>query len=195
MNFDSISFALLHHTGEGANVTKGHGRFSFCSWLMELPSLSNPGHAARPHEKLQQLARYVVPSSSLCRWNHACAFLAQGYGTCLQQNDSTVVLDTVPYSAGGAWAVNLWMKPGSTYGSDFQYLFSHAEDKYYSTGWESNQASPLVSAVLHLWLSGVCTHITHTASCPSPNCPRRSRLAGSFGVCKPHLHAVDLKSH
>ena len=86
------------------------------------------------------------------------------------------MLDTVPYSAGGAWAVNLWMKPGSTYGSDFQYLFSHAEDKYYATGWESNQASPLVSAVLHLWLSGVCTHLTHTASCPSPNSPKAMAL-------------------
>ena len=58
------------------------------------------------------------------------------------------MLDTVPYAAGGQWAVNLWMKPGSIFGSDFQYLFSHAEDKYYATGWESNQASHLKAALL-----------------------------------------------
>ena len=70
------------------------------------------------------------------------------FQVCLQQNDSTVVLDTVPYAAGGAWAVNLWMKPGSIYGDDFQYLFSHAEDKFYATGYESNQAGLLIAAVL-----------------------------------------------
>lgn len=58
----------------------------------------------------------------------------------LQQNDSTIVLDSVPYGASGAWAVNLWFKPGPLYGDNFQYLFSHAQDKFYKTGWESNQA-------------------------------------------------------
>ena len=59
----------------------------------------------------------------------------------VQQNDSTVLLDTVPYAASGRWAINLWMKPGPLYGDNFQYLFSHAQQKFFTTGWESNQAS------------------------------------------------------
>ena len=59
----------------------------------------------------------------------------------MQQNDSTVLLDTVPYAASGRWAINLWMKPGPLYGDNFQYLFSHAQQKFFTTGWESNQAS------------------------------------------------------
>ena len=59
----------------------------------------------------------------------------------VQQNDSTVMLDAVPYAANGRWAVNLWMKPGALYGDNFQYLFSHAQQKFFMTGWESNQAS------------------------------------------------------
>ena len=59
----------------------------------------------------------------------------------MQHNDSTVLLDTVPYAASGRWAINLWMKPGPLYGDNFQYLFSHAQQKFFTTGWESNQAS------------------------------------------------------
>ena len=33
------------------------------------------------------------------------------------------------------------MKPGPLYGDNFQYLFSHAQQKPFMTGWESNQAS------------------------------------------------------
>ena len=61
----------------------------------------------------------------------------------MQQNDSTVLLDTVPYAASGRWAINLWMKPGPLYGDNFQYLFSQAQQKFFTTGWESNQASCL----------------------------------------------------
>ncbi|CAK0785312.1 hypothetical protein CVIRNUC_008519 [Coccomyxa viridis] len=58
---------------------------------------------------------------------------------CNKHNDSTVLLDTVPYAASGRWAINLWMKPGPLYGDNFQYLFSHAQQKFFTTGWESNQ--------------------------------------------------------
>ena len=87
----------------------------------------------------------------------------------MQQNDSTVVLDSVPYATSGAWAVNLWMKVGSVYGDNFQYLFSHAEDKFYSTGWESNQASLLCCA------HGLYTYVHH-ALLPSRICTAGSHL-------------------
>jgi hypothetical protein len=66
----------------------------------------------------------------------------------VQANDSTIVLDPVTYGTSGQWAINIWMKPGSLYGSNFQYMFSHAQNKFYQTGWESNQASPWQQALL-----------------------------------------------
>jgi hypothetical protein len=57
-----------------------------------------------------------------------------------QDVDSTIVLESVPYGKSGAWAINIWIKPGSVYGNNFQYIFSHAANKMYQTGWESNQA-------------------------------------------------------
>ena len=82
----------------------------------------------------------------------------------LQQNDSTIVLDSVPYGASGAWAVNLWFKPGPLYGDNFQYLFSHAQDKFYATGWESNQAwhsCPMhaLCSLLHSWCQAVLRNV------------------------------------
>ena len=83
------------------------------------------------------------------------------------------MLDTVPYAAGGAWAVNLWMKPGSIYGDDFQYLFSHAADKFYATGWESNQASLFVAAILG----------TTSTSVPASNIAQHAKALLEYAPC------------
>lgn len=49
------------------------------------------------------------------------------------------MLDPVLYGTSGPWAINLWMRAGNVSGDAFQYLYSHAASKYYTTGWESDQ--------------------------------------------------------
>ncbi|EIE21984.1 hypothetical protein COCSUDRAFT_56427 [Coccomyxa subellipsoidea C-169] len=68
---------------------------------------------------------------------------------CTKVNDSTIVLDPVSYGSSGQWAINIWMKPGSLYGSNFQYMFSHAQSKFFQTGWESNQIRMFFPELLH----------------------------------------------
>ncbi len=82
-----------------------------------------------------------------------------------QANDSTIVLDPVKYGTTGKWAINIWMKPGSLYGNNFQYMFSHAQNKFYQTGWESNQVRKVVcyerqAQMLELYLATTMCLIT-----------------------------------
>ncbi|KAK9823790.1 hypothetical protein WJX72_005525 [[Myrmecia] bisecta] len=48
---------------------------------------------------------------------------------CTTAADSMAVLDPVAYGEKGAWAINLWAKPGSLFGDGFQYLYSHTSTR------------------------------------------------------------------
>lgn len=75
-----------------------------------------------------------------------------------QEQDSTVVLDPVVYGTSGPFAINIWIKPGALNGSSFQYLYSHAASKYYPTGWEPNQARPLLKLCIVWCFSHMALH-------------------------------------
>ena len=49
-----------------------------------------------------------------------------------QANTSRVQLPAVPYGTRGPWAINLWFKPSSEYGTSFQYLYSHNSTQCYN---------------------------------------------------------------
>ncbi|KAL0054773.1 hypothetical protein WJX82_002178 [Trebouxia sp. C0006] len=51
---------------------------------------------------------------------------------CSKANTSRVELPAAPYGTQGPWAINLWFKPSSEYGTSFQYLYSHNSTQCYN---------------------------------------------------------------
>lgn len=113
------------------------------TWHQEVTTVelgtTSCGQPIKMWESLPSAVRYdyLTVSASTLRYLILCGIMR--VFPSWQANDSTIVLDPVVYGTSGSWAINIWMKPGGTYGSNFQYMFSHAQNKLYQTGWESNQ--------------------------------------------------------
>eukprot|EP00884_Botryococcus_braunii_P015271 jgi/Botrbrau1/2427/Bobra.0395s0049.1 len=62
---------------------------------------------------------------------------------CSRDQQSTVVLDDVPYGTRGPFAINLWMRAGNITGDQLQYLYSHnssaTDGDVNSLAWGPNQ--------------------------------------------------------
>lgn len=70
----------------------------------------------------------------------------------LQTNatSSAVLLDNVAYGTGGPFAITIWAKPGSLFGSNYEYIFSHNQTDPALSGVQPNQVNACPIALIEV---------------------------------------------